>query len=92
MNGKLVLTDYFPGVAVRRAPVTIRGQHPPGKDSFMAATAKDVFAELKKNVDAQADPALVGFLSGLILMAEQLDGMEYRQRKMEAFLDELRRR
>ncbi len=43
-------------------------------------------------MDPKTDPALTGFLSGLILMAEQLDGMEYRQRKMEAFLDELRRR
>ncbi|MGH8617281.1 MAG: hypothetical protein ACREUW_06280 [Burkholderiales bacterium] len=58
----------------------------------MAAAAKDIFADLKKQMDPKTDPALVGYLSGLILMAEQLDAMEFRQRKMEAFLDELRRR
>ncbi len=56
------------------------------------AAAKDVFSALQKQMDPKTDPALIGFLNGLILMAEQLDAMEFRQRKMEAFLDELRRR
>jgi hypothetical protein len=67
-------------------------QDQPIKERFMAAAAKDVFEGLKKYVDLQKDPALVGFLDGLILMAEQMNSMEFRLRKMENYLDELRRR
>lgn len=58
----------------------------------MAPKAKDAFVEAKKHADSAKSPAMFNLLTGLILLAEQFEDMQYELRQLKSGIEELRKR
>ena len=58
----------------------------------MSQTPKAAFQDAKSYVRSDKDPAMFSMLAGLIRLAEQLEDMDYRLRKIETAVDDLKRR